>query len=292
LIQGWHRQHTAEGVVLVPPLGIETAAVQIFERRRPLRRLKDLLDELVASLEPELQPLVQKGPIERFHTSEGEYGAITTLTVDGEAGRMVRTVAMIVGEDSYAWIDGLVRFPQLEAHVAELVREIATSYYMALGTDRRRMYLYDVPGGWLGVRRPHSTVFHHPEHPKRGGTIEVFDARPATVGPPDIYDRILFVDSPRIVDSDPPKPPSRVMSQYGLVGGKVAMTGLDADGQQVVIHRVTMTDTKYIYMVQAEGTALEIDGCIPALLQILTSIRPLPAKLEKAAGGSFIHWSD
>jgi hypothetical protein len=289
LIAGWHRVRTAEGVVLVPPLGPDAAAIQIFERRRPLRRMKDVLDEMIATMDRES---LVRGPVERFPTLEGEYGAMTTLTTTVDGAPLVRTVAMLVGDDAYTLIDALVAYSQLDDHVTQLVREIATSYFLSLGGNRRRMYLYDVPAGWHGVRRAHATTYYHPDHPRHGGTIDVFDARPAAVGAADIHDRILFVDSPRIVSADPPKQPSRVVSAHGLAGGKIAMTGLDADGQQVVIHRITLTDTKFIYMVQAEATEAEMPGCLPALVQILSSIRPLPPTITKSDEGSFIHWSD
>ncbi len=294
LIQGWRRRLTAEGVLLVAPLGAETAAVQIAERRRPLRRMKDVLDEMIADMEPALREVVVRGPVERFVTIEGEYGAMTTLVAERDEARFVRVIAMLVADEAYTLIDGLVAWPQLEEHVTELVREIANSYFLSLGRDRRRMYLYDVPAGWRGVRRAHATTFFHPDHPRHGGTIEVFDARPAHVGAPDIHDRLLYVDSPRIVSADPPKPPSRVASVHGLEGGKIAMTGRDAEGRQVLIHRVTMTDfaKKFIYMVQAEALETEMGGCIDALVQILTSIRPVPVANAPGDAGSFIHWSD
>ncbi len=70
------------------------------------------------------------------------------------------------------------------------------------------------------------------------------------------------------------------------------MTGMDAAGRQVVVHRVTLTDKRFIYIVQAEALATEMEGCLPALVQILSSIRPLPSNIARTDAGSFIHWSD
>jgi hypothetical protein len=280
LLRGWSRHIIAEGLVLIAPDGPASAAVQVFEQRRPLRPLREIVAETVAGMAAPLRAGARVGPVELFDTIEGEHGGavtITSLLPSGE--RVLRTLAMLLADDAYALIDGVVAQPALEAPTAALVRAVARNYFLALGSDRRRPCYHDLPEGWYAARRAHATLLHDPTC---AAVIQVFDARPTSLGVPDSCDRMLFVDSPDLADAEPPGEAQRVRSAHGLAGARRAFRG-----HAKTLHRVTMTDDRYVYVAQLEAPDDKIEGCLPDFLSVVTSLRPVPRPVKTEA---LTHW--
>src|SRR5262249_23644190 len=128
LLTGWRRQPIAGGMVLSPPVeGI--GKVKVTEGS-PLRRMRDVVDELIAKVPPELQSSVQVGPLVRFPTHEGEHAGMLTLAIHMPRGPMERTLAMVVGDERYALIVGTVMAQEYFAQFREIVDLMTRSWFM------------------------------------------------------------------------------------------------------------------------------------------------------------------
>ena len=64
LIAGWEQRYIAEGVVLLPREGGDVGAVQIREKLRPIRRVRDLVDEHLAQSHPAIRASARVSPVE------------------------------------------------------------------------------------------------------------------------------------------------------------------------------------------------------------------------------------
>lgn len=272
-ISSWNRRWLADGVRLSPP-GTSGEWLHVRSNQRPLRPMSRLLGDGAY------------GELEKFTTVEGEYAGLVVLAEQGG----IRVVAMVLGDDSYEWIEAHTPDPLRTGWFRDLVYTIARFYPLGLGRPRRRPYLYRPPDGWQGLPRPGAVVWLNTEFPRVSGRITMFDARPLKWFAPGAVDRFLFVDENPFARIDPPRAPVSVMIRAGFGGSMATSTGQAADGMQLVLCKTILQDERYFYAAQLESTAAEWGQFSAVFDDVVRSIEPLPSgELERPAS-QFIHW--
>jgi hypothetical protein len=282
---GWRRQPTADGVLLVPG---DTEPTRIRVREKvPLRRFRHIVDDIRREAG---SPFAQAStsPLDRFVTVEGEYAGVTTLTAGlGGGGAVEATVALIAGDDHGTVISGVTAASTRRAQCRALVRQLAERTFLGLGVLRRRRYRHASPPGWLGVRRPHQTVYMPPDYPQRGMLISVHDARPREGGAPEVEDRSLFIDNAALTDGSF----EHVATGSGGLTGRFLLGTVTEAGRPLHVLRATLADTRFVYPSQlAVGVDLEGEG--KAIYRaLLESIEPIPQPTAPSAL-AIVHWLD
>ena len=180
MLSGWAKMPMADGIVLVPQ-----------EDRRPVVFAStNAAVHCVASASscpksspacPSITPRCKWGPLQRIVTHEGEHAGILTLTAKTQdGGPAERTIGIVLGDDSYALIDGAVIKPERFAEVRKMVQLITEGFFLGLGEHRRRRFQFQPPAaGALG--RVHTSRYYHPQYPREPAIITVHDTRPANV---------------------------------------------------------------------------------------------------------------
>jgi hypothetical protein len=181
--------------------------------------------------------------------------------------------------------------PEHAEMLCRRVRGITEYYFLALGETRRRRYEYDPPRGWLALPRAHAVRWYHPEHPRTGAMMQVFDARPTEINPAEAEDRMLFLDNTSFVRNEPPNPPQSFQTPMGVVGNIVRSEG-QKSGVPVTLLDAWLTDGRYGYSVQLEARSAEVDALIPTLVAVVDSVRPVPVSRARVSGTSLIHWAE
>jgi hypothetical protein len=277
-IAGWRRRSIVDGLLIVPPDGIEQGALRVRERQRPLRPLRALLPAGA-----------EIGPLERFTTVEGEHAGLIAFT-DGAGGR--RAVAMIIGDDSYTLIEGATREPARASWFLELVRTIARFYPLGLGERRRRRYLYQPPPGWQALAHATFVRWLHPEFPRASGRITVHDAESSEPTVPGAVQRFLFVDESSFVEKDAPIKPAAFRTAFGLDGLITRTTGRAADRTARTLIKAVFKDKLYAYVVQLDCRTEQWQEQVPAYVALVRSIEPVPEPTVKESVQQFVHWSE
>lgn len=175
-LRGWTRRDTADGAIFVPPGGDQGDLIRVRERL-PLVRFRDLVDDIVR-YGGDLTRAATVSPLERFTTDEGEHAGLVTITNLPPAFQ--RTLVLLAADDHATLVDGVTHDPGRFAEHRAAVRDLARGFYLGLGALRRRRYLHRPPPAWIAVARPHAVRYLHPDYPRAGASIIVFDASPST----------------------------------------------------------------------------------------------------------------
>jgi len=272
-LAGWNRRWLADGIVLAPPKR-DGERLSVRGNLRPLRRFASLVGD------------AGYGELERFTTVEGEYAGIVVVTEPA----VTRVVAMVVGDDSYALVEGRTPDPTRAEWFRDLVRTVARFYPFGLGRLRRRRFVYRPPEGWSGVQRHGSVVWIHPDYPRVPAKITVFDARPVEGFAPGAVDRLLFVDENPFATRDAQLPQTPAEARAGFAGTVVRETGRAADGTPMAVEKTLLRDERYLYVAQLEMRIADRDECAPAFAELVRSIEPLPASELDQPARHLIHW--
>lgn len=291
MLSGWAKMPMADGIVLVPQEGPPAGGIRIHERCRPLRRFSAILTDIIAGL-PEHHTSLQIGPLQRLVTHEGEHAGLITLTAKTQdGGPAERTIGIILGDDSYAMVDGAVIKPERFAEVRQMVQLITEGFFLGLGDQRRRRYFFTPPSGWRGLGRVHTSRYYHPQYPREPAIITVHDTRPATVTVSEVTDRLLFQDFTGGLERDPPAPPTPIVARSGLAGQIVRISGHHPSGRHLAFVQATLVDSRFSYTIVLETTVEALPKHLPTLTEMALSIVPVPPRKTQSAS-ALIAWAD
>jgi hypothetical protein len=288
LLTGWRHQAIVDGIQLLPP--VEAIGRVRAVERAPLRRMKDIVDGFIKDVPRALVPSVRVSPLVRFATDEGENAGMLSISVDTPEVPLERTLGLVVGDTSYALITATVAAPEYVTQFREIVELMTRGWFMCLGEHRRRRYLYDPPAGWHAIPAHHATRYYHPAYPKVVAAVTVHDARPTQVTDAELLDRMLFVETWRGLERDPPTAPTPLQSQYDLTGQLTRITGVQG-GQRMVTLQGVYTDTRFTYILQLDAKMDALKDSLPSFSNTVLSARPVPAWAPKKPS-SLIQWVD
>jgi len=289
---GWSRRFLTDGIMLYPPEGRAAGGIRIQDRVRPLRSLRALVAEAVTGFAGLLEP-PEIGALERFVTVEGEYaGAVTLATRRVADGRSVeRTLGMVVAEDSYTRVDGVIQDEAQFADFRGRVREVARHVALGLGWQRRRRYLYTPPPGWQAVSRTFSAEWYPLDHPRDDATITVFHAKPLALGSSLVFVRMLREDLGAGLEAEPGGPAISVDNEHGLHGEVRSMSGSYAGGPRRHFDTIALQDNRFVYLLRLESGDDRLDEHRDVLEKMGRSIEPLPAAQSETEEAAVIHWA-
>jgi hypothetical protein len=287
-LRGWSKTSTHDGVQLISP-DPHGGIIQVHERV-PLRPVATIIADLARD-EWGAREAPVLGTATVFVTLEGEHAVALVVKAVGRNGEiMERAVALVVGDDYGVLVEGTSDTAHAEM-LCRRVRWITEYYFLALGETRRRRYEYDAPKGWLALPRAHSIRWYHPEHPRNGVMLQVFDARPTEISAPEVEDRILFLDNTSFLRQEPPNPPQPFQTPMGIVGQVVRSAG-QKTGVPVTLLDAWLTDGRFGYSVQLEARSEQVDAMLPIFTSVVESVRPVPVSRTKVSSTSLIHWAE
>ena len=289
---GWSRRFLTDGIMLYPPAGRALGGIRIQDRVRPLRSLRALVAETVAGFAGLLEPPAI-GALDRLVTVEGEYaGAVTLATrrvADGKA--VERTLGVVVAEDHYTRVDGVIQDEAQFADFRHRVREVVRHVSLGLGWQRRRRFLYAPPPGWQAVSRTFSAEWYPLDHPRDDAAITVFHAKPLALGSSLLFVRMLREDLGGGLKAEPGGPAITVANEHGLHGEVHSLTGSYAGGARRHFDTVALQDSRFVYLLRLESGDERIDEHRGVLEKMARSVEPLPAPQSETDEAAVVHWA-
>ena len=285
-LAGWRRTLLADGLLLVAPDGPGGGVIRLRHTVRPLRTVRELTAFLTGQIR--LADVVVDEPA-RFVTLEGEYAVLLSMRARGPAEELHRTVAIVLGDDSYDAVDGAAGSPDAGARVRAAVETLAHRSWLGLGERRRRRYFYQLPAGWQGIARAHAVDWIPPGFPRERATITVFDARPVGQTPYLEQDHALYMSLPAELMRDLAAPPQPIVSRFGLRGSLGIVSGKLPDGTVELVHDCSLADDTYAYMVRLTCGPARLDERRAALMELVASIEPLPVGVRATVAA---HWAE
>src|SRR5262249_3415700 len=158
------------------------------------------------------------------------------------------TLGIIIAEDHYTRVDGVM---QDAAHFADFgyrVREVVRHVSLGLGWQRRRRYLYAPPPGWQAVSRTFSAEWYPLDHPRGDASLTVPPASPLAPGSSRLLERMPREDLGGGLDAEPGGPSIAVDNEHGLQGEAQSLTGRYAGGPRRHIDTVALQDNRFVYL--------------------------------------------
>jgi hypothetical protein len=289
---GWTTETLPQGVALTHPGGRHIAVIHYRERARPLRRLGQLLAEILPRLPGWATDKI--GEPERLLTFDGEHAALVTIAgrQDGEPAQ--RDLGVVFGDDFFSAVGGLCRPEALRPEVTRLVRELTRRDTHALGIRRRR-FEYEVPPGWSPVALPGFAVqWLAPGFPRDRTTLKIFAALPHRVG-----EGLTMEDFVRSVEAAGHTIRARRVVQQldvrGLAGAVEEIHPARKDELPAACRLAILRDERYLYALEM-WSARELADDHPhwaTFRDVLASIVPVPPpSASEAAAGIVSFWLD
>lgn len=264
---GWKRQLMADGYVMKPPDGARSS-LRVRERI-PLRRFRDVIDETLA--EANLRAAdARRGPIELFHSDEGEHAGIITLEIGRETAAQW-SLALVAGDTTATCIIGKTDQTDRFATLRALVKQLAAGSYLGLGEIRRRRYVYAPPPGWFRTARPYVTHWYAPDYPRESAFMSVHDARPNAMSLIELDDRAMSIENSEIKA----RGTSPLRAAGGLRGSLWRGEAVDR-GKPMSIQRAFLGDDRFLYLVELFTDAACFERATAVFHRLLSSIEPIP----------------
>jgi hypothetical protein len=280
----WSRHPLADGFMLVPAGGLTAGPIRV-RQKVPLTPLRRIVDRALAESGRAIRTASKIGALERLVTIEGEHAGLVTVETELAGGaRLERTIALIAGDDHGAVIDAATSRPDAFARYREVVRGLASSYYLGLGELRRRRYGYTAPPGWTGVARPYVTSWYTPAFPRDAAFISVFEARARAAGRAEIDDRSLSIENRKITSVSQ----SRLRLPNGLTGSLLRGGG-SGDAGPIVVLRAHLEDERFIYLTELHAGEAILDSVILRYQELVYSIEPVP-RPQAPPASALPHW--
>lgn len=288
---GWSRKTLADGIVLYPPGGRAAGGIRIRDRVRPLRAVRQLVDETRAAAEAALRDQTI-GALERATTLEGEYAAIVPMSARRRADdrAIARTLGFVFGEEFYAEIDGIIEESAGAASFAEHVREVVLRTSLGLGEIRRRRFLYTPPRGWQALVRALSSDWIAPAYPRDAGAITVFHAKPIVASPTAQFERMLREDLPAGFEGNSAAP-AAIRTRNGLTGEIISLSGRYPGAPPRWFDLAVLSDTRFLYLVRLDSGEAGLEAHRFVHRELVESIVPLPSPAPRRADAGMVHWS-
>jgi len=261
-LKQWRREHTADGVVLTGPDG----KVRIRPR---------LSGRTLAAIASELAPTLGRLSLNKLVTDDGELGAIALFRLANQD-----VAIACVGGDPQCVIEGV------GTDIGAVVKLLAQRCGTGLGTGRARMFEYQTPPAWRGLRRSGRTLWLHPRYPNNPTTITIYDARPMTADGSEKLRRqlLLRVDAASVEETGEPR---SIETDCGLAGRLRSAHGRDWRGRDRIFEVGAVSDNRFLYQAVIETTSGD-DVSLKAFDELLRSFQPLPVP---RSGDSFSHWA-
>ena len=202
-----------------------------------------------------------------------------------------RDVGFVLLDHHYARIGSLTLDPAAFAPTTAIVRSLVQSDVQMRGVRARRFEHDDIVG-WQPRARGLAADWYPLEFPLRSAVIQISPALPKVrVESATVLAGLLESDARRSgwhgeMHASTVEPASR----YGLSGIEEASRGAFDKGPQVVRVRVVLEDAIYVYPIQLEVAVEQLDATLPAMRQVVASIRPIPRPVSNVA--PFPHWED
>lgn len=253
----------------------------------PLRRFRDLLDELMLA---DGFRLTSMGPLHRFHTEEGENAGMITLVMSAPGGEIAeRTVAMIAADLTCVLVEATTLRPDLFDSTRLAVKRLAAGWTLGMAHARQRRFDYTPPRGWAVLTRPHAALYLHPDYPATDVIITVHDAWPQLRSPALLHNRSLVLDSldERVADGPP-----ELLALRGGLSGEVTRYGKLSEGRRVLVKRAVVTDDRFVYFARLDATCASGDDGTEAFAALVQSIEPIARPFSPEAIVSSGHWVD
>jgi hypothetical protein len=272
-LRGWTRRELADGVALLEPRG--RAALRLRPRIAGRR-----FDAIVA----EVATAHGVGPGARLErrrlvTDDGELGVVAV----GRVGPRDLAIG-ISGDGPLSCIDAI---GEPGVGVALLVESLARSLGAGRGRRRARMFEYQPPPGWRGLRRDAATSWIHPAAPRVAAAITVHDARPLSTRSSETLHRLVLLrlaDS-RLIESGEP---TAIESDFGLAGRLRESVVAGAAGP-VARQAAAFGDDRFIYQATVEAGVDDTESAA-AFERMIASFRPLPT--TPPANAALAHWAE
>jgi hypothetical protein len=275
LLSGFTRRIGPGGVVFEHALDGSLAILE----QVPLRPLRALIDEHLGDVR-----VRSIGPLQRLITIEGEHAGVATVV--GASTRS--TIAMVAGDDTCTVILGTTHEREHTA-VREAVLLLARWTFLGLGGMCRRRYDHAVPLGWTGVARPHVTDWLCPTYPRQPSLIRVFHARRQVGGAVEELHRTLTMQN-RSLTPDTGEP-TAVVTRSGLRG--LIREHVQPGARPMIVGEALLEDSRYVYAVHLETPRDCVTATLPAFLEVIHSIQPIPSAPSLASKSSPLAiWSE
>jgi hypothetical protein len=281
-LAGWRRTVLADGVMLVAPDGPAAGVIRIRTRVRPQVSIRELAAFLTRQIPGRFGEVTVDEPV-RFATLEGEYAVMLALRARDGAEELRRTVAIVLGDDSYDAVDGAASRPDAFDRVRAAVETLADRSWLGLGERRRRRYFYQVPAGWQGIALPQWVDWLAPDFPRDRAILSVLDARPLGQTPYLRQNQELFLDLPAQLVRDAPPPSQDLVTRLGLRGSLSIVPGRLPGGPTELTHEAVLTDDNYAYIVRLTCGEARLDEHRGVLMELVSSIEPLPVEGRSVA---------
>jgi hypothetical protein len=291
-MQNWVRRLTEDGVVFYPPEGRKAAILQIRERIRPVRRLRDIRARHLASLGEGQNVTISD--VKRLITAEGEYGITYQLQAEAPPDKLQLAVGLVYGDDFYSSFEGTSTVPELGEQLIQTIEYLVHDTPFALGFMRRRRYGYHAPEGWQPHVKAHVVSWYPLDFPKHRAVIRVFDAVPAKESNSIVLARRLFDDPQNDLASVTDSNLFELITDNSLAGVIEVTRGNWSDGVPSAMMRVTVQDGQYAYNLRLECSEPHIESSRALFETLVRSIEPLPTPETTQGGekGRLIHWAE
>lgn len=278
LPEGWHLASSDDRVELVSSTG-KAGSIVIEEGLRPVAAVPVLIAGLqVGGLE--LEPA-----IERTVTCEGEHGALAL----GRAGATRYAFGFVLLDDTYVRVVGTAGDDVAATAVGQAVRGLVLSMRLYTGEPRRRRFRYRPPGGWtVAFAGSGDETWFAPDYPRHRASITVPRALPTAA-------RLQFslVRTLLGLTEAPTKPsePTRLVTAHGLVGLRWQRTTAGANGVEMAIVVVALSDARYdcvVRLVAPSGTHEDQT----TFARLVDSIEPVPrASVPASPSDALSFWA-
>ncbi|MCB9575359.1 MAG: hypothetical protein H6709_25055, partial [Kofleriaceae bacterium] len=174
--EDWPRVRVADGVLLSDPRGAAAGLVRIRRARAP-RTLRAVLAEACACPGARLDAATAE--VQAVVTDAAEHGVIARLrAAPGVTCEPDRLIAIVHGERAQIQLEGCCAAPAEAAGFERAFEALVRGTVTGEPPLRRRLFGYQPPRGWHGVRRACATVWLPPGCPREPGALAVYDATP------------------------------------------------------------------------------------------------------------------
>lgn len=294
VVLGWHVDlRTADTTICAPPGGRQLAWTEVRERERPLVPFHQLVGQRAEALRAAGVSALAVERAHRLTTSEGELGAITTISgvLGGEP--IEHGLAVVYAEDTQLTIDGRAAHADQRAAVRAVVRELATHVPVG-GGERLRRFWYRPPDGWQGVPRGLVADWYPPDYPRDSASIKVMPARPLRQPAAAAQIESLLHDAAFIGFT----PERRVRGDAevgGLRGVIVRVAGRFPDGARRMLITAALADEHYLYRLRldtGEERAAEREQLFLDMVRTAVPVPRPPSSVTPGASSEALrHWT-
>jgi hypothetical protein len=292
-VLGWHVDfRTAETTICAPPGGRTLAWAEIRERESPLRAFHQLVAQRAEALRAEGVSALSVERAQRLITSEGELGAITTISGVLGSEPIEHGLAVVYAEATQMTVDGRAARADQRTAVRAVVHELATHVPVG-GGERLRRFWYLPPDEWQGVPRGLVTDWYPPDYPRDSASIKVMPARPLRQ-PVAVAEIESFLHDAPFADFAPEQPVRGNAEVGGLRGAIVRVAGRFGGGPRRMLVTAALADEHYLYRLRldtGEERAAEREQLFRDMVKTAAALPQPRSTVTLGTADAFSHWA-